>query len=72
MVRERAAEKLDDWLMQAETGELKEFQRFAVSLRSDYQAVKAGLSLDWSNAQTGGQVNPPEVLKTADVWASQL
>jgi len=49
MVRERQAEKLDHWLVQAETGEITEFRRFAVSLRSDYQAVKAGLALEWSN-----------------------
>lgn len=71
MVRERKAKNFDRWLQQADASELVEFQRFARSLRQDYQAVYCGLSEKWSNGQTEGQVNRLKLVKrTMYGWAS--
>ncbi len=54
MLRERAGERLDEWLAQVEDQEVSELRSFAQSLRKDYEAVKAGLTLCWSNGQVEG------------------
>ena len=36
---------------------------FAKRLRADYDAVRAGVALAWSNGQTEGQVNRLKTLK---------
>jgi transposase len=63
LVRERKAQDFEPWLQQAESSELVEFRRFAASLRQDYQAVFRGLSEQWSNGQTEGQVNRLKLIK---------
>ncbi len=37
--------------------------RFALSLGEDYEAVKAGVTLEWSNGQVEGQINRLKMLK---------
>ena len=44
-VRQRQPEQLDTWLEHATQSALTAFQRFAKSLREDYAAVKAGVTL---------------------------
>lgn len=63
MIRQRQVDKLDEWLQQAEESVVAEFQRFAASLRRDYQAVKAALTYKWSNGQVEGQVNRLKFIK---------
>ena len=63
LVRGREAVQLDDWLHQAETSAVPPLQRFAKRLRADYAAVRAALSLDWSNGQTEGQINRLKTIK---------
>jgi transposase len=63
IVRERRHEALDSWLEQAEQSELVPFRNFAASLRRDYAAVKAGVTVHWNNGQTEGQVNRLKMLK---------
>jgi transposase len=38
------------------------FQRFATRLREDYEAVKAGVMLPWSNGPVEGQINRLKML----------
>ena len=58
MVRDRRAPALDGWIARARgTGIPREMQRFAGGLLKDEAAVRAGLSLAWSNGQVEGQVN---------------
>ena len=57
MVRSRNVAALDGWLEAATSSGVGEFKRFAASLRRDYGAVQAALSLVWSNGQLEGQVN---------------
>ncbi|MEW5872662.1 MAG: transposase [Chloroflexota bacterium] len=63
MIREKTSEDLDNWLTQASGCKIPEIERFAISLRGDYDAVKAALSLEWSNAQTEGQVHRLKLIK---------
>jgi len=63
MLRERQGERLDGWLEQVEAQEVSELRSFAQGLRKDYDAVKAGLTLEWSQGQVEGQVNRLKFLK---------
>ncbi len=54
MVREGGLEKLDGWLRAAETSDVVEMRRFAMGLRKDEAAIRAALSLPWSNGQVEG------------------
>lgn len=61
--RQRLAQRLDAWLERAANSALPAFHSFVAGLRRDYSAVKAGLSLPWSQDQTEGQVNRLKFLK---------
>lgn len=63
MLREREGERLDEWLDRVEKQGIPELQSFAAGLKKDYDAVKAGLTLEWSNGQTEGQVHRLKLLK---------
>ncbi len=63
MLRERQGERLDAWLQKVEEQGPPELTNFAQGLKRDYDAVKAGLPLEWSNGQTEGQVHRLKLLK---------
>jgi transposase len=64
LVRRRDVAGLDDWLNKARDGpDLPEMRRFADGLGQDLSAVRAALSLSWSNGQTEGQVNRLKTIK---------
>jgi transposase len=63
MARERTGQRFDAWLTRATTSGIPELDRFARGLTDDRAAVEAGLSLEWSNGQTEGQVNKLKLLK---------
>lgn len=63
MVREHRGEAFEHWLIQAEASALIDFHRFATSLRQDYAAVQAGLTLVWNSGQVEGQVNKLKLIK---------
>ena len=63
MLREREGERFDAWLERVEKQGVSELQSFANGLKKDYDAVKAGLTLEWSNGQTEGQVHRLKLLK---------
>jgi transposase len=63
MARERTGQGFDAWLARATTSGIPELDRFARSLTDDRGAVEAGLSQEWSNGQTEGQVNKLKLLK---------
>lgn len=63
IVRARQPEHLDEWLAQAAASTLGAFRRFAASLRRDYQAVKAAVTLAWSTGPVEGQINRLKMLK---------
>jgi transposase len=63
LVRQRQSEQFDPWLERAEQSQLAAFERFARSLREDYDAVKAGMTLSTNNGQVEGQINRLKMLK---------
>ena len=63
MLREREGERFDAWLDRVEKQGVSELQSFANGLKKDYDAVKAGLTLVWSNGQTEGQVHRLKLIK---------
>jgi transposase len=63
MVRERQGEQLDAWIEAAAGEEISELRRFALGLRDDYEAVRAGLTLAHSNGQTEGFINKLKLTK---------
>jgi transposase len=63
LVRGRRAECLDPWLKAAQDGPVAALRRFAKRLLTDDGAVRAAVTLDWSNGQTEGQINRLKTLK---------
>lgn len=63
MLRERRGERLDEWLAQVEAQGGSELQSFAQGVKKDYDAVKAGLTLSWSQGPVEGHVHRLKLLK---------
>ncbi len=63
MLRTLKGERLDEWMAKVEGSGVVELQRFALSLKKDLDAVRAGLTLGFSQGQTEGQVNKLKLLK---------
>ncbi|MDQ6831787.1 MAG: ISL3 family transposase [Chloroflexota bacterium] len=63
MVHERQGERLDAWVTAATASESADLRRFAAGLLLDKAAVQAGLTLEWSNGQTEGQINRLKTVK---------
>jgi len=63
LVRQRLPEDLDSWLEKARNSSVKAFQTFAKGLKEDYDAVKAGLTLEVSNGPVEGLNNRLKMLK---------
>ena len=63
LVRQRQPAQLDPWLARAAESPLLPLQRFAKGLRDDYAAVKAGVTLPWSNGPVEGHINRLKMLK---------
>lgn len=53
------------WLEKAEANQIKELGSFVSGVELDYQAIKAGLNLEYSNGQLEGQVNRVKNIKRA-------
>ena len=63
LVRQRQPDDLEPWLERAAASLSDAFQRFAKRLREDYDAVKAGVTLPWSNGPVEGHINRLKMLK---------
>jgi transposase len=63
LVRQRQPAHLDPWLARAAESPLAPLQRFAKGLRDDYDAVRAGVTLPWSNGPVEGHINRLKTLK---------
>ena len=63
LVREQLPKNLDSWLEEAKNSTVKAFQSFAKGLEEDYDAVRAGVTLDVSNGPVEGQNNRLKMLK---------
>ncbi|MFE0379847.1 ISL3 family transposase [Streptomyces inhibens] len=63
MMTERRGSELDDWITRAESTGLKPLCSLARGLRQDFDAVAAGLTLEWSSGKVEGNVNRVKRIK---------
>jgi transposase len=63
LTRTRSECGLDSWLADAAASKLPEFQAFARRLRQDEAAIRAGLSLAWSNGPVEGANHRLKLIK---------
>ena len=63
LVRQRQGAQLDAWMARVAKSTIAALQRFAKGLADDYDAVKAGLTLPWSNGPVEGQITRLKRLK---------
>jgi len=63
LVRHGKPDQLDTWLERAAASCLQAFKSFANGLQTDYDAVKAGITLPWSTGPVEGQINRLKMLK---------
>ncbi len=57
MVRNRGTDELDGWLERAAKSGIASLVSVANGMRADEAAIRAGLTLEWSNGRTEGSVN---------------
>ncbi|MDT0332152.1 transposase [Nocardiopsis lambiniae] len=65
MMREKKGQDLETWPASAEATEMQPVRSFARGLRQDFDAVTAGLTLEWSSGRVEGNVCRIKVLKRA-------
>lgn len=63
MVRQRAAGRLAEWIERARGSGIEPLKAFGAGLRRDWEAVLAGLTLEWSSGPVEGQVNRLKMVK---------
>jgi len=63
LLRTRPPARLDSWLERARTSAVTALRRFAQGLRDDYAAIKAGVTMPWSNGPVEGHINRLKMLK---------
>ena len=63
LVRERRGDEFDAWMTAATHSRIEPLARFAHGLQEDLAAVKAGLTLPWSNGPVEGQITRLKLLK---------
>jgi transposase len=63
MVRHREGEDFDEWLENALSCGVKDFETFAMGFKRERSAVEAALTLPYSNGQTEGQINRLKLIK---------
>ena len=63
LLRKLQGEQLDPWLKLVKEQGVAELQSFAQGLERDYEAVKAGLTLKWSQGLVEGHVHRLKLIK---------
>jgi transposase len=63
VIKERRADDLRQWLIEAQRSEIPEFVGFANGLTTDLQAVRGALEYQWSQGQVEGQVHRLKLVK---------
>jgi transposase len=63
VVKERDADGLRGWLVNAQRSEMAEFVTFADGITADLQAVRSALEYEWSNGRVEGQVHRLKLVK---------
>lgn len=63
MVRKRQKDKLDGWITDCLASSIPDLETFATGLQKEYAAIKAALTLPYSNGPVEGQVNRLKFIK---------
>jgi len=63
LMRERRGDELEAWMTAATHSGIEPLARFAQGLQQDLAAVKAGLTLPWSNGPVEGHITRLKLLK---------
>jgi transposase len=63
IVRQREAPALEDWLRRTRASGVAELRDFVASLEQDVEAVRAALTLPWSNGAVEGHINRLTLVK---------
>ena len=63
LIRNRAPDGLSAWLSRAERCSVAGMRSFARGLRQDEAAVRAAMTVDWSNGRVEGRVNRLKTIK---------
>jgi transposase len=63
LVREHRGHDLETWMAEATHSGIDELARFARGLEDDVVAITAGLTLEWSNGVTEGQIHRLKLVK---------
>jgi transposase len=72
ILRQRQADRFDDWLARAMASGVAALRRFATGLQADYEAVKASMMLPWSNGPVEGHINRLKMLKRSMFGRAKL
>ncbi|WP_218108881.1 transposase [Streptomyces agglomeratus] len=65
LVPNRRGQLLPAWIRQAEQSDVLPVAKFAAFLSQDFDAVTAGLTLEWSSGKVEGHVNRVKTIKRA-------
>ncbi|MEY2834298.1 MAG: hypothetical protein RLZZ574_3558, partial [Cyanobacteriota bacterium] len=71
LVRRKQPDKLTEWLEKAESSKIRAIIGFATKLKDDLDAVRNGVTYQWSNGQVEGQVNRLKMQRASNVWSCQ-
>ena len=63
MIKERADHELELWIAQCEASGVAELANFGAGLLRELEAIRAAISLPYSNGPTEGQVNKLKMIK---------
>ena len=63
MARRRQGQHLNTWIAAAQASDIPQLRGFATGLLSDYDAVRAGLTLHWSSGAVEGNVTRIKAIK---------
>ena len=72
MIRQRQVDVLDSWLQTCQASPSVEVQNFVDVLQRDYAAVKAALTLPWSNGPVEGHINRLKLIKRSGYGRMKL
>jgi transposase len=72
IIRQRHADELDAWLLACRTSDIVELANFVDVLQRDYAAVKAALTLPWSNGPVEGHINRLKLIKRSGYGRMKL
>ena len=72
MIRQRQVDALDSWLQTCQASPSVEVQNFVDVLQRDYAAVKAALTLPWSNGPVEGHINRLKLIKRSGYGRMKL